>query len=434
MSAVTSFPRRLAFALVTTGLLGMLIPGFATAQMNVPTLYLRPHCDNPDQTACPAFEATDPTMLMTPLLAPEQTLDVDLVLSNPGKESIAKIRVWLSYDAEALEGKTVVISPVFPVVIPGESDFAPLSGYAKIAASAQPGNEPDDEILPIARLTFTVQPAASIGMTPLSFYDQSSDAQGHTSISTVISPAQNLLAAPLGTLIVQIETPATLPSPGLPTPLVDTVRTGTGSSSPALFPDPETGTPPPFMNAPTAPVVSVDGQSSFSLIQLQSLRLGTRDNILYVTWDLLNHPKLQGYNVYFGATKGRYLQRRSVSLASRGAVIRDLPKGKTYYVAVRGVDDENRETAFSSEESVEIGNPVTSTSPILGALEAIGEESPQVIAPENPVEYVQTPLTAGVPGKAGSSSGLVLLLIGSAVIGTFLAGRRQFLATHTLPV
>lgn len=188
------------------------------------------------------------------------------------------------------------------------------------------------------------------------------------------------------------------------------------------------------MNAPTAPVVSVDGQSSFSLIQLQSLRLGTRDNILYVTWDLLNHPKLQGYNVYFGATKGRYLQRRSVSLASRGAVIRDLPKGKTYYVAVRGVDDENRETAFSSEESVEIGNPVTSTSPILGALEAIGEESPQVIAPENPVEYVQTPLTAGVPGKAGSSSGLVLLLIGSAVIGTFLAGRRQFLATHTLPV
>lgn len=433
MSATTFFPRRLVSALVTTGVMTMLLPCSAQAQTTAPTLFLRPHCENQDQTTCPLFEASDPTTLTTPVLAPGQTLDVDLVLSNPGKESIAKIRVWLSYDAEALEGKTIVISPLFPTVIPGESDFAPMSGYAKIAASAQPGSEPNEEMLPIARLTFTAQATVKTGMTPLSFYDQSSDAEGHTSVSTVLSPAQNLLGTPLGALVVQFEAAAASSAQASSFTAASEVSSSS-VSVPAPFPATDAGNPPPFANVPTAPAGPADGQSTFSLIQMQGLRLGTKDDSLYVAWDLLNHPKLQGYNVYFGATKGRYLQRRSVSLASRGAVIRDLPKGKTYYVAVRGVDNGNQETAFSREESVEIGNPATSTSPILGALETIGEESPQAIAPENPVDHVNTPLATGVPGKAGSSSGLVLLLLGSAVIGTFLACRRQILAAHSLPV
>ena len=162
--------------------------------------------------------------------------------------------------------------------------------------------------------------------------------------------------------------------------------------------------------------------------------MGTKENLLYITWDLLNYPKLQGYNVYFGTTKGRYLQRRSVSLASRGTVIRDLPSGKTYYVAVRGVDDKTQETAFSAEQSIEIGNPSTSSSPIVGALDMIGEVSPGDVAPPNPVDRTTRPLQSGVPGKSGVPSALLLLLLGSAAIGTLLACRRQVIAAKTLPL
>ena len=162
------------------------------------------------------------------------------------------------------------------------------------------------------------------------------------------------------------------------------------------------------------------------------MRIGTKGSDLYVTWDVLSHPKLQGYNIYYGTAPGSYLQRRSVSVAARGAVIRDLTAGKTYYAAVSGMDDENRESAFSSEVSVEIGNPGTSSSPIIGDIDAIDEEDPGSVAPENPLEDPEIPLEDGVPGDTGSPSALLLLLLGSAAIGTLFAVRRQVIAVHNI--
>lgn len=402
----TLFPRRHATALVLAGAFAMLTVGSALAQETSPTLYLRPHCEKTKQEDCPLFEASDPSTYATAALAAGEPLDVDVVLANPTGESISKVKVWLSYDADVLEGKTVTVSTLFPVVVPGESDFSPVSGYAKVGASAAAGKEPKDAILPIAHLIFTVKQVTSAS-TPLSFYDQRSGKEGHTAIITTASPNQNLLAEPLGTLLVQLDTPS---GPDV---------TGTASSASSVAPVP---------SAPSSPDVG-----SFGLIQVQNVRVGTKDSFLYVTWDLLSYPKLQGYNVYYGTMKGRYLQKRSVSLASRGAVIRDLPKGKTYYVAVRGVDDQNRETSFSTEASIEIGNAATASSQIIGSLDAISESSPtNKIAPKNPVENVDQPLGSGVPGKSGAPSALLLLLLGSAVIGTLLAFRRQMIAKHSL--
>lgn len=367
-------------------------------------VFLRPHCEQTDQTLCPVFDVQDPATLITPKLNAGQSLDMDVVLWNPTLEAISKIRIWISYDAETLEGSTIVVTPLLPTVTPGEADFVALSGYAKIAAAAEPGKEPADALLPVARLTFAVKPGVTVAGTPLSFYDQRSSTDGHTFVSTVRSPGQNLLMAPLGTLLVQFSNPVA--------PASSSAAASVNSSS----------------------VASSPASTSFATIQVQNVRTGTKDQLLYVTWDGLNHPRLQGYNVYFGTLQGRYLQRRSVSLAARGTIIRDLPAGKTYYVAVRGVDDGNRETAFSAEASVEIGNPATASSPIIGALAAIEDGMVQEIAPPNPVEHPVRPLEAGVPGKAGSPSGFLLLLLGSAAVGTLLAVRRQVIAAKKLPL
>lgn len=452
--------RRLASALVLAGLIAAIVPVSLSAQGNAPTLFLRPHCELMDQTACPLFDVSNPTMLVTPPRAPGQTLDMDIVLSNPTQDAISKIRVWLTYDAEALEGLELKIAPAFPTAVPGEADFSAISGYVKIAASATPGKEPKDTIIPIAHLVFGVKPGSNAVATPLSFYDSKAGTDGHTVIITTTAPTQNLLAAPLGTLLVRLSGPAAPVAPVAPVPAPDvppaapvtppamssSAATSSGPASSAVASAPSTGDalvppvaaviPPTSSSAPSSSSASVPAgtQTSFPLIQVQNVRVGTKDNLLYVTWDLLNHPKLQGYNVYFGTLQGRYLQRRSVSVAARGTVIRDLPIAKTYYVAVRGVNDQNQETTFSTEVSVEIGNPSTASSPVIGSLADIGTASPQDIAPGNPVEYPSLPLKSGVPGKSGAPSGILLLLLGSGVIGALFACRRQVIAGKTLPV
>lgn len=397
------------------------------AQSTPPTLFLRPHCDVIDQTLCPQYDAADPSMLRTTPLKTGDTLDLDIVLINPTQEKIAKVRLWISYDAEAMEGTTLAVSPAFPVLTPGEVDFSPLSGYAKIAASAKPGGEPADAILPVARLTFTIKNSAA-GSTPLSFYDRLDGIDGHTVVSTVTAPQLNLIPAPLGALLVQFSAPVKASSGTLATHLNEASSSYSSSVSDVSSAS-ASSAEIPAVNTP-------DDASTFSRIQAQNVRVGTKENTLYVTWDALSHPKLQGYNVYYGTQQGRYLNRRSVSVASRGAVIRDLPAGKTYYAAVRGVDDGNRETAFSTEASVEIGNPSTSSASIVGSLDLVAEVAGGVGAPENPVrEIYETPRPASaVPGESGVPSSFLLLLLGSAAIGSLLAFRRQLTASRRHPV
>ncbi len=480
-------------------------------QTAVPTLIFQPHCEEADQMLCPQFDVADPTTLMTPQYAVGDTLDLDVVLINPTQEQINKVRMWISYDSEALEGTKITVSPAFPTIAPGQADFSALSGYAKITASAAAGSEPADMYIPIARLTFTVKNTANSIETPLTFYDQRKGIDGHTFVTTSKAPQQNLVSKPLGALLVEFVGPGQptqqLPlegnSPGMENPLAPNAlaapatfdpyapsAVSSASMEPAPFADPSApssvsadpnpygqpsldGTPavavdgasapsstggppaPPDLNAllglpplpdPTLPSadgyadgnlaaqLTPGGTDSFGLIQIQNVHVGTKDNTLYVTWDALSHPKLQGYNVYYGTMRGRYLNRHSVSVASRGAVIHDLPTGKTYFVAVRGVDDINQETAFSAEASVEIGNPSTSSSPIVGTLDLVADVAPGTNAPENPVVHMNETQVQGsaVPGKSGAPSGFVLLLVGSAAIGTLFACRRQMIASRRI--
>lgn len=138
--------------------------------------------------------------------------------------------------------------------------------------------------------------------------------------------------------------------------------------------------------------------------------------------------------MYYGTLPGRYLQRKSVSVAAVGTVIRDLPQGETYYAAVRGVDDENRETAFSDEVSVEIGNPATASA-MLGSVTDLVDNGPgaepEQETKENPLETIDRP--KNVPGDTGAPSAILLLLGSSAAAGTLLALRRQLTASRRFP-
>ena len=146
---------------------------------------------------------------------------------------------------------------------------------------------------------------------------------------------------------------------------------------------------------------------------------------MYLAWDALTSSELQGYNVYYGAEMGRYLQRRTLPKEATTLTVRALPLDTTYYFAVRAMNTNQEESSFSKEVAVKVGDPRTSTAPL-----ALGQDTGP--RGQNPLD-TPTGKIPVVPGKTGVPSVLILLLVASAVIGTLLAFRRQWTA-HALPL
>ena len=138
---------------------------------------------------------------------------------------------------------------------------------------------------------------------------------------------------------------------------------------------------------------------------------------MYLAWDPLNSSELKGYNLYYSAVSGQYLQRRSLPPEATNIAIRALPLDTTYYFAIRGVNQGDEESAFSKEVAVKVGSPNTATAP----LSMKDVDGPQG---KNPIRPPRDP-ASNVPGETGISSMLLLLLIAGAIIGTAFAFRRQ---------
>ena len=184
--------RKLRLSIITAFIVGM-IPTQAFAAIHDATFELHPHCieregkdgewlfgpiPSPgivleirdiDGLRCLTFEIEDPQTLRTRPLRKGDILDIDVVIDNPGKRKINRVRVWLSYDPNMLEGESLEINEKFDVVTPDEKDFSPDEGYVKIEASKGRGNENGDKIL-VARIQFKVIETNPIG-TPITFHD-----------------------------------------------------------------------------------------------------------------------------------------------------------------------------------------------------------------------------------------------------------------------
>lgn len=405
---------------------------------------LRPYCDileneggfagplpdteyflNATWDICPQYGIHDPLSRETGLLSDGDTEDMVLVIRNPKHEKISRVRAWIAYDPSVLEGQEMELLDTFDIPVPGENDFSPSDGYIKIAASTN-GSE-DAEIIPVARFKVKVLGHSSPS-TVLSFYDETSGSASHT--ATIVgsgSNEQNVVSSPLGSLVVRLRSP------------LNGSGGGSATSQMAQLPASSNGFVPNTTSAPSvtassapgvassAPGISSGGSQSsvtnalaplsnlFTSLQVLNLRVTTEGSSAFLAWDALPSSELKGYNVYYGTVSGQYIQRKGVDKNSNTLTIRALPTGVTYYFAVRAFNANNQETVFSQEVAVTIGDPKTSTSPLTGNVTGGPAGKP--------------PKTDGtVSGETGMSSTLVLLLVASAVIGTALAFRRQFMA------
>ena len=525
MSQVQSFYRQLIARSTCVTLVAavLLAPLPALAATPDTVVFFRPHCDAqseegdtilgpiPDveelvslgDTSCSSFEVEDPQTLKTQPLRAGDVLNFDVAIRNPSKQPINHVRSWVAYDPNVFEGIRIEISPNFPMVTPGESDFDHANGYAMIEASNDAEGANQAGILAVARIQLRAKIAPESG-TFISFYD--AQRGGHTAVTTKENGTDEyivgeepgglhvLFAAIPGQERENTNTPPPSEGNDIPQNLLEGGEgntTGNNNSEPTDSPqqeepkelswdggscsedsdcwtfncvegicvDPSTTenqNPPPQNETPNTSEETGEGnpdsanppsengegedqegvgensdtperplppqdRTPFSLLQVRNVRTTTEGSAILLAWDKLNSSALKGYSIYYGTTTGRYIQRKTVDRELNSLILRALPLNTTYYLAVRAVNTEEEESAFSQEVSIKVGDPTSSTAPLV--------ENQVVVAPGVPSELI--PEVNGqpvVPGETGIPSTLALLFILCAGVGTLLASRRQIIA------
>jgi hypothetical protein len=436
---------------------------------------------------CPGFEILDPQTRQTPVLAPGDIVDIEVVIKNIPTQPISRVRAWINYDPKILTGMSLDVSPDFSLLTPGENAFDPIDGYIKIHASTEVGEESDARDLVVARIQMKVLDT-DVGRTVLSFYDYKTGTDGHTLVSsTAFGDEVNILSPEIGSLIVLLiggavssgndssttsgglrddngsiegsngtktdpsDTRGATPntqggkSTGNDSPPTATTSMNTGSDAPGgsmkadsnrLSPQgngsnssqaggslqKDTSTPPPFPPLPSSsgapsPPPSIPSPrtppptTQFGTYQVQGMRVTTEGRSAFLTFDPLLSREIIGYNVYYGTVSGEYIHRKSIGKDETSLTLRDLPDGVTYYFAVRAVSSLNEESAYNQEVKVTIGQPDSSSSPLIAR---VGRGP------------AMTPHTSGrISGETGASSTLHFLFIIAGIIGTAMAFRRQ---------
>ncbi len=408
--------------------IGMFAP-IAIAASDV-TFVLEPHCASVDRTQCPQYEVKDAGHLMTPKMNAGDILDLDVVLKDGKDRGVTMIRSWLKYDPQVLEARSVELTSIIAEPIPGEQAADPILGFVKIGGGASKtiGNNR----VSIARVTFRV--VSTVANTEISFQNYLPDGTGETAINAVTQKdgSNSGLALPpcFGNIPCPQNKPLTIAQLlSIPSPLtiiltsvaaiVNTALAEDIPSSPATSAVSSTTADTmqaPLTGASSPATTTVGSASSFTLLQVQGVRVTSRDQSIFLSWLPLKSSELAGYNVYYGTVSGKYIQRRSIPAVSTSLVLRDLEKDATYYMAVRAFNAKNQETVFSREVSVIVGNPDSSSAPLLAAIE-------QTPLPDgNPIE------TRGgqeINGTTGPSDMIMVFIVLSAICGTAFAAHRQ---------
>ncbi|MFH1444335.1 MAG: fibronectin type III domain-containing protein [Candidatus Peregrinibacteria bacterium] len=517
-------------------LMALLIPrSFGAEEVAEPNLFLRPHCED-DAASCATYTVKDPETLQTSPQKLNDQMHMDLVLSNPGKRKITRVRAWLQYNSAVMEGKGITAGATLPTPAPGELAFSSADGLVKIDVSAKANEEPEAEEIVVARLLLMVKSVPQTKTDVLSFYDV--QPTGHTRVIALKTgtSTEDILTQNPGSLLITFDGTAS-------SSLSSSVATGSGSSSVsyssssrsstssivhgagsgssaisstssaaapicgngllepgeqcddgnfiagdgcsiacstevqssssvisgsgssrsstsstgALLPDGtvcsshgdcrgglcsggicrgdilkvedgnacmvssnclsrvcENNRCAPEQSSSAASSTGPISGTAFALLQVRNMRITTEGTSAYVAWDPLSSSQLKAYNLYYGTTSGRYIQRKTISADSTSMAIRSLPEKTTYFVAIRALSKQDEESAFSQEVAVEVGNPQTSTAPLTGDL-------------------LSTRKLISVPGETGMPSVIALILTISAITGTALASRRQLVATINPP-
>ncbi len=284
-----------------------------------------------------------------------EELSVEVILKNPEFQKVISARSWLDYDPMMLEALSIETDDsLFTLSAPGEDNISASEGRVKIGRSNITGGVAEAESV-VASVKFKVlAPYAST--TTISFYDYQVSELGYTSVNIIDGgfPLNILSKAPEG---IQLQL-----NPG-------------GASAPAA----ETPDPTPIFtpNPVPTPTPEIGGGFSVDLARPMNLKVNTGPGgYVDLRWEAEMDSDRTGFNIYYGQTSGQYSRRRSVGDVGSYR-INNLTSNRTYYFAITAYDNLNRESDYSEEAGVIVGEPLSSTHPFEGLLNRIMAQIPQ---------------------------------------------------------
>lgn len=261
-------------------------------------------------------------------------VEFEIVLKNPDHQKIISVRSWLEYSPAHVEGLAVdTKDSLFTLSAPGEDGFDAESGWVKVGRSNISGGVSDPEVV-VATVKFKVKTASGV-TTSIKPYDYQVSELGHVSVNIIDQGFPvNVLAREPEALELRLNSGASAESVG---------------GGLAFLPP-------------------IGGPSFPALLSPTDLKANTGSGLVDLTWQAPLDLNRSGFNVYYGKTSGQYSRRHSVS--GTNTRIQSLPNGETYFFAVNAVNSVGAESDYSQEVGVIVGEPLSSTAPFPGLLQA----------------------------------------------------------------
>lgn len=281
----------------------------------------------------------------------DEEFSLDIYVKNPSQQEIISTQSWIEYDNQKLKAVKIDTSnSAFDFVAPGENHFDQEKGLIKIGRSSI-STETNGAELFVGNITFKVL-SKSTGNAVLKFHDYKLGESGHTSVRVMEEnyPVNVLESNPKEFVISLNKNGAAQ-------------NTGNNNNT----------------NTNKIPANNNNTQNQQQQIQTAALnrpsglRATTGNGYIFLIWDKSKNTTLKGYNLYYSTTSGRYIHRRPVGNVNQYE-LGNLENGKTYYLAITAYDNLNRETDYSDEVRITVGDPNSSSSPILSAPVTTGED------------------------------------------------------------
>lgn len=266
---------------------------------------------------------------------------VDIVLKNPNQNNIISVRSWLDFDSSVLEAVSIDSSKSkFTLVAPGEDFVSNTDEKVKIGRSNISGGVKDLETT-VATVKFKVISNSKLNSS-IDFYDYQVSELGHTSVNII---DQNF---PLNILSNK------------PKSLILNINSSGSSQNDALVNN------PPVNEVDTSQETNYGGNinntNTYILSPVSNLKINTGLNYVDLLWDKSNDINTKGYNIYYGRQSASYTRLKTIGNTNKYR-LDNLENNQTYYFAVKAYDQFNKESAYSNEVGIIVGQPLSSTSP-----------------------------------------------------------------------
>ncbi len=122
-----------------------------------------------------------------------------------------------------------------------------------------------------------------------------------------------------------------------------------------------------------------------------------------LAWDPIEDPELAGYTVVWGQSPRAYSGAQNVGMSPEATVT--LEAGKTYYMAVRGVDKQGVPGELSEEVTAIVGGPDT-VPPVISGVSVVNITSSSAVVSFSTNEEAYVQVEYGKNSLLGSLTGL----------------------------